>query len=109
MHDLNKVLFYKTSFDVQLVAGDDLLWPIIFEIKNWMTSKWNDSACCGDASCDGSQYDGALSDAAPVLTADNQEWSALKRKGQIRSTDDDASVVIESATFYDGVFGNKWA
>lgn len=109
MHDLNKVLFYKTSFDVQLVAGDDLLWPIIFEIKNWMTSKWNDSVCCGDASCDGSQYDGALSDAAPVLTADNQEWSALKRKGQIGSTDDDASVVIESATFYDGVFGNKWA
>lgn len=109
MHDLNKVLFYKTSFDIQLVAGDDLLWPIIFEIKNWMTSKWNGPACYDDASRSGLQHDGVSGDATPVLTTDNQEWSALKRKGQIRSTDDDASVVIESATFYDSIFGNKWA
>ena len=56
MHDLNKTMFYKTSFDVRSVDEEgDALWSLICSLRLWATRKY------------------------PALPREASFWSALKQ------------------------------
>ena len=43
MHDLNKTMFYKTSFDIRTTdEGDDALWSLLCSLRTWATRKYPD-------------------------------------------------------------------
>lgn len=89
MLDLNRVLFYKASLEIEAVIGDDVLWPVVYAIKTWMTAKWRNTECS--------------------LPEENRLWGALMHRGRIESADPDKSVSVESAMYLDGISGNHWA
>ena len=42
MTELNTSIFYKVKFNIcALNETDDLLWKVIYHIKNWLTRKYN--------------------------------------------------------------------
>lgn len=69
MTDLRANLFYKVKFNIEVEdAQTDLLWRVIWHIKDWQTHKWNRQG-------------------NDVLTTDNPAWTRLKTGGRLFSAD----------------------
>lgn len=73
MADLNRTMFYQTSFEVESVAGDDVLWNLLMVIRDWLGYK---------ARRDGYSF--------PLGSS---EWTRLKNGSELRSDDADVRIV----------------
>ena len=84
MTDLRANLFYKVKFTI--AAKDDtvdLLWNLIWHIKEWQTKKWN-------------RIEHGL------LSTDNLAWTKLKSGGQLLSSDQKTVHIRSEACMPDG-------
>lgn len=90
MHDLNLILFYKTSFQIRALDGDgDALWGLVCNIRNWMTSKW----CANGID----------------IPYQNAIWSQFKTGSSITSEDPEGAVRFYSSAYWDSESVNYWA
>ncbi|WP_350455109.1 hypothetical protein [Slackia heliotrinireducens] len=90
MHDLNRNLFYKTSFDIESVKpGTDVLWQLMMSIRYWMVGKWNREG--------------------EVVPEAKRQWGAFKSGAVFTSLDEAKTVRFESAVFWDEPVGTQWA
>ena len=84
MHDLNKTMFYKTSFDIRTTdEGDDALWSLLCSLRAWATRKY------------------------PALPREAAFWSALKRTGRVPFQEGRPVRFRSELCLEDG--GNHWA
>lgn len=68
MIDLNSTIFYKVRFIISHQETEkDLLWSIIYHIKNWQTKKWNKKD--------------------KILSEEVKEWSNLRKGATLLSVD----------------------
>lgn len=82
MHDLNKAMFYKTSFDVRSVDEEgDALWSLICSLRLWATRKY------------------------PALPREASFWSALKQTHRA----EEAGVRFRSELCLEGEGPSHWA
>lgn len=85
MHDLNKTMFYKTSFEIKTKNDSgDALWELVCILKRWATDKY------------------------PSLPSNPQFWSKLKRTHRVPYTQDTRiRFASELCLVEDGI--NNWA
>ena len=79
MQDLSANLFYKAKFTISTNdANNDLLWKLVLEIKNWLTTKWN-------------------KDNHLIVDPDIKKWTRFKNTGRIYDEENTNHVYAESA------------
>ena len=84
MHDLNKTMFHKTSFDIRTTdEGDDALWSLLCSLRAWATRKY------------------------PALPREAAFWSVLKRTGRVPFQEGCPVRFRSELCLEDG--GNHWA
>lgn len=85
MHDLNKVMFYKTSFEIRTKnESGDALWELVCILRRWATGKY------------------------PNLPATPQFWSKLKRTHRVPCSQD-ARISFASELCLEEGGVNYWA
>jgi hypothetical protein len=86
MHDLNRILFYRTSFDIKASPSQenpDIIWSILCSVRKWKGKH---------------------------LPKESKSWSPLaKNKGELKSEDLHHQIHIKSDRFFDEEHGDKWA
>ena len=90
MHDLNRNMFYKTSFDIESTEGNgDALCNLIQSIKYWVIGKCNRVGV--------------------AFTEESAEWIKFRNGGRLESDDSEKSVVLDSESYWNQQGISYWA